>query len=97
MVKVKIAGYMIDKEDEIESDDTYIIVEVEYKEKIYNIIEEVSDVLPCTVKGWIDGNKKIKKNLIIVLNDKIVNKQKMDSYNVSEDDTLEFLTQFAGG
>lgn len=88
---------MINKNDMVQDKEIYIVIEVKTKEKLFEIINEISCVIPYTVSDWIDGENNIKKNIIFVHNNKILNKTKLNEAIFIEGDTLEILSQFAGG
>jgi hypothetical protein len=44
-----------------------------------------------------DEDKKVKKNMIIVINDALINKSDYDKLTFTDNALIEIMTQFAGG
>lgn len=97
MISVDVPEYMINTEDMSKSDNAFVNFSINYRENMLEIFEELRKVIPHTVNGWVDENNHIKANIIIVCNDKILNKSKLNEQVVFDGAHLEFLTQFAGG
>lgn len=88
---------MINKNDKVWDKEIYVVIEIKTKETLFEIINELSCVIPYTVSDWIDAENNIKKNIIFVHNNNILNKTKLNEAKFIEGDTLEILSQFAGG
>lgn len=97
MISVSVPVYMINKADVCDSEDTFVSFNIKHREKVSEILEELRGVIPHTINKWVDDNNEIKTNIIIVYNDKILNKSKLNESVIFDGANLEFLTQFAGG
>lgn len=97
MISVSVPVYMINKADECNSEDTFVNFNLRHREKVSEILEELRGVIPHTISEWIDDDNRIKTNIIVVYNDTILNKSKLNEPVIVDGASLEFLKQFAGG
>lgn len=97
MIQFKIPMYLISNKDSIFSQEAYASFDIEYEENLRNIMEKVHSIIPDTVSGFTDNKDNFKSNIILIHNDKIVNKLAWEREIITDGDVIEILAQFAGG
>jgi sulfur carrier protein ThiS len=97
MIQIKIPMYMINKKDSIFSEEAYASFDVEYEKTFHNIMKKIRCMIPETAGGFTDQKDNIKSNIILIHNDKVVNKLALEEEVIEDGDKIEILAQFAGG
>lgn len=98
MITLKIPAYMLnDIDDEVKKESMYGVVSIESARSISDVMKEAQRKAPNTMSSFLTDDGKIKRSTIVVLNEKIVNKNKIEEIEVADSDLIEVFMQFAGG
>jgi hypothetical protein len=98
MVKIIIPTYMVGEGDRVDTSDSISsIINVDHGGSIADHIKVSKLLAPIAFDTFVNKDGGLKKNVIIVYNNEIINKNSIDLISTKDKDEIEFIIQFAGG
>lgn len=97
MVKLILPSYMIGEQDNVDLiEHGNAVIMCDANESVSQTLLNASKRIPNAFSNVID-NSKISKSVIVAYNNSLLKHQDLEKIITKKDDTIEVLTQFAGG
>lgn len=92
MIRVKLPYFILSDINAKEEEDVY--VEAKNINDLYEVFETK---YPEVLKKIFNEDRKIRNNVVLALNERIIKKSDYDNVKFKENQTLEILMQLSGG